>query len=807
MALSAGTRLGPYEILSPLGAGGMGEVYRARDSRLDRDVAIKVLPESLLEDGDALARFEREAKAVAALSHPNILAIHDFGREGGIAYAVMELLQGETLRDRLDAGAIAQRKALDYALQIAQGLAAAHDRGIVHRDLKPQNVFVTRDGLVKILDFGLASRRPLDAAGREQTAATQHPMAENDRTASPLTQQGMILGTVGYMSPEQVGGAQADHRSDLFSFGVILYEMLYGERAFSKYNEIATMMAILREEPPQLSRAGKGVPPELEEIVDHCLEKSPEDRFQSARDLTFALRAAERESRAVPSGRTDGETRSGAAAAAAEAQASIAVLPFHNISADREHEYFTRLMILPFRVLRSDPDTDFLAFSIPDAVGNALAGLQSLVVRSAAAGARYAGDVLDLNRIAREAEVDVVLTGSLVRAGNRMRVTTQLIESPSGTLLWSHAPQVSLQDLFQLQDEVVQGIVDSLSLSLTERERRLLKHDVPASAKAYEFYLRANQACQAAIALDPGSWAVARDLYLQCLEEDPHYAPAWARIGRIYRVMGKWGRAGSETNLAKAEAAFKRALEINPDLSVAHNLYAQLEVDLGRAEDAMLRLIERGKARGADPELFAGLVYACRFCGLLEASVAAHRQARRLDPGVATSVGQTYFMLGDYAQVLAEDINATPNVRNLALAMLGREAEAVANYRALEAKLQTRYGDLLQCGRALLEGRREESLAAAEAVLASELKDPETLFHLGRILARLGERKQATSLVGRAVEYGFFCYPALARDPWLDSLRGEAGFVAVLREAETRHHGAQLTFVHAGGDRVLGLTL
>lgn len=232
-------------------------------------------------------------------------------------------------------------------------------------------------------------------------------------------------------------------------------------------------------------------------------------------------------------------------------------------------------------------------------------------------------------------------------------------------------------------------------------------------------------------ALFPGSWAVARDLYLQCLEEDPHYAPAWARIGRIYRVTGKWGRTGSETNLAKAEAAFKRALDINPDLSVAHNLYAQLEVDLGRAEDAMLRLIKRAKARGADPELFAGLVHACRFCGLLDASVAAHHQARRLDPGVATSVGHTYFMLGDYAQVLAEDLNATPNVRNLALAMLGREAEAVASYYALEAKLQTRYSDLLRCARALLEDRREESLAAAEAILASELKDPETLFYLG----------------------------------------------------------------------------
>ncbi len=218
MTLAAGKRLGPYEVLSAVGAGGMGEVYRARDSRLERDVAVKVLPAGLVADAEALARFEREAKAVAALSHPNIMAIHDFGREGEVVYAVMELLVGETLRERLAGGPIPQRKALDYALQIAQGLAAAHDRGIIHRDLKPENLFVTRDGIVKILDFGLASRQPLDAAGREQTAAKQSPMGGEDSrvaTVADVTRQGMILGTVGYMSPEQVRGAAADHRSDI----------------------------------------------------------------------------------------------------------------------------------------------------------------------------------------------------------------------------------------------------------------------------------------------------------------------------------------------------------------------------------------------------------------------------------------------------------------------------------------------------------------------------------------------------------------------------------------------------------------
>ena len=736
----------------------MGVVYEARDEELDRALAIKTIAEP---NADAVMRerFRREARAAAGIRHPNVCQVYEIGEHEKTLFIAMELLEGESLAARIQRGPLPAPDALTVALETLSALDALHSRDLVHRDLKPSNIFLGPHG-IKLLDFGLA-KPPSSSLVRPE-----------DETISPLTQAGLVVGTPQYMAPEQVQGRSVDGRTDLFSLGAILFEMLTGSRPFKGSSPMELYHAVLYEQPPAIG--GFPAASAINRVVQRALAKRPDDRYLDAAAMAHEIEAA----RACD-------------------DSGAALVP----------RAITRLMILPFRVLRSDPDTDFLAFSIPDAVGNALAGLQSLVVRSTAAGARYAGDVLDLNRIAREAEVDVVLTGSVVRAGSRIRVTTQLIETPSGTLLWSHAPQVSLQDLFQLQDEVVQGIVDSLSLSLTARERRLLKHDVPVSAKAYELYLRANQAGQAATALDPGSWAVARDLYLQCLEEGPHYAPAWARVGRIYRVTGKWGRAGSETNLAKAEDAFKRALEINPDLSIAHNLYAQLEVDLGRAEDAMLRLIARAKARGADPELFAGLVQACRFCGLLEASVAAHRQARRLDPDVATSVGQTYFMLGDYAQVLAEDINATPNVRNLALAMLGREAEAVANYRALEAKLQTRYGDLLQCGRALLEGRREESLAAAETVLASEVKDSETLFHLGRILARLGEQQQATSLVGRAVEYGFFCYPAIARDPWLDSLRGDAGFVAVLREAETRHRCAQLVFAHAGGDRVLGLTL
>src|SRR5688572_26325133 len=282
MPLATGTRLGPHEILAPLGAGGMGEVYRARDTRLDRDVAIKVLPERLANDAHALARFEREAKAVAALSHPNILSIHDFETHQGIRYAVTELLDGATLREHLEGGAVTPRKAVEFALQIAHGLAAAHEKGIVHRDLKPENVFVTRDGHVKILDFGLAK-------GMEPAALAAETEAP---TASGGTEPGTVLGTVGYMSPEQVRGRSVDPRSDIFSFGVLLYEMLAGRRAFRGDSAVETMNAILTGEPPELTGAeGAGAPAGLARIVRRCLEKDPAHRFQNARDLGFAIEA------------------------------------------------------------------------------------------------------------------------------------------------------------------------------------------------------------------------------------------------------------------------------------------------------------------------------------------------------------------------------------------------------------------------------------------------------------------------------------------------------------------------------------
>jgi eukaryotic-like serine/threonine-protein kinase len=281
MTLASGSRLGPYEILSPLGAGGMGEVYRAKDPRLGRDVAVKVLPTSFSNDPDRLRRFEQEARAAGLLNHPNITAVYDIGSHDGSPYVVTELLEGETLRSRLASGPLPVRKSLDYVIQIARGLAAAHEKGIVHRDLKPENLFVTDDGRVKILDFGLAKLKPELKSGE----ATEFP------TATAGTEPGVVLGTMGYMSPEQVRGKPADQRSDIFAFGAILYEMLSGKRAFHAETAADTITAILTKEPPDLSQTSREIHPGLDRILRHCLEKNPQERFQSARDVAFDLEA------------------------------------------------------------------------------------------------------------------------------------------------------------------------------------------------------------------------------------------------------------------------------------------------------------------------------------------------------------------------------------------------------------------------------------------------------------------------------------------------------------------------------------
>lgn len=457
----------------------------------------------------------------------------------------------------------------------------------------------------------------------------------------------------------------------------------------------------------------------------------------------------------------------------------------------------TRLIVLPFRMLRPDPETEFLAFSLPDALTASLGGLKSLVVRSSMAAARFGADTVDPKKIAAEADVDVIVSGTLLRAGDDVRVTTQLTDASSSTLLWSHTAQTAVGNLFKVQDQLTHVIVTSLSLPLTSGERQMLQRDVPSSPRGYEYFLRGNQ-----LSYDSKQWAIARDLYLRCVEEDPNYAPAWARLGRVHHVMSKYLETGRSEGLRLAEEAFRRALELNPELPMAHKLYAQLEVDLGRARDAMIRLIER--AQTADPELLAGLVSACRYCGLLAASAAAHDRATALEPRIRTSVPHTWFLQGDHRRVADVRIEEYPYIVPLSLAALGRTHDTLPALKQLEQTTKTRIRDFIVAARALLEGNTHESIAAITRIVASDFGDPEGLFYLTRHLARLNAVGPALELFERVVAGGFFCFPAMANDPWLDPLRKQAAFTRLLRDAEAQHRAASAAFTERGGEKLLG---
>ena len=339
--------------------------------------------------------------------------------------------------------------------------------------------------------------------------------------------------------------------------------------------------------------------------------------------------------------------------------------------------------------------------------------------------------------------------------------------------------------------------MESLSLPLSTREERLLSRDAPATARAYEYFLRGNE-----LASDPKSWAIARDLYQQAVQEDPGYAPAWARLGRVHRLIGKLG-GGSAEELRLAEAALKRALELNPDLPLAHNLMAQLDVDRGRARDAMVRLLGQAKRRRTDPDLFAGLVYACRYCGLLGPSRRADAEARRLDPSIKTSVIHTLWMLREYDAVIASPVDA-PTVVAFSLVALDRTPEAVAFLAAKETTVAPKIRQFIGGLRALLEGRRADATAAIRALVASDLRDAEGLYYAARELAAAGAAEDAVAVLQRATMAGFHCYPVLASDTWLDPIRDRPEFREVLRSVKREHDLAAAAYDTAGGDQILG---
>jgi TolB-like protein/predicted Ser/Thr protein kinase len=742
-------RIGRYVIERQLGQGGMGVVYAAHDERLQRTIALKTLS-SPSDDDLARQRLWREARAAASVNHPNICQIYEVGEDQGQVFIAMELLDGEALSERLQREVLNVSDALPVALGILAALSALHGRGIVHRDLKPSNIFLTTHG-VKLLDFGLA--RPQLPAALDVDGA--------------LTGTGVVMGTPRYMSPEQITGEPVDARSDLFGVGAILFEMLTGRPPFSGRSLAEVFHATCYEQPPALSGSPGVVA--IDRVIRRALAKRAADRPASAEEMAKELRSLR--------GSATGNTVTVARA-------------------------LTRLVVLPFRILRSDPETDFLAFSLPDAIATSLARNPALIVRSSAIGGRFGGDTPDLKALAADADVDRVVMGTLMRSGDQIRALAQLVDATAGTLLASEVVQSSMGELFRLQDDIARRVCEALSLPLSGEQ---LTAEAPNDARAYELYLRANE-----LARTYDGLPAARELYMRCLDLDSRFAPAWAQLGRCHRVIGKY-IDGSDESESRAEDALRRALALSPRLSIAHKYYAQLEDDLGRAESAMVRLLGEADRHGNDPELFAGLVHACRYCGLYEQSIAAHAEARRLDPNVPTSLDQTLLMAGDIDVLLGIEpariiAGADDGIRVIGLGLAGRRAEARDKLdemrHASRIPLFDAWIDYLM---AWIEKRGEEMTRLTAMFSGMKINDdPEAIFQEGWLLCDIGEHEAGLSRLQRAVAKGYFVSPTLSTRPQFDSLRDDARFQAVLEAAKAGRQRALASFRTNGGPRLLG---
>jgi eukaryotic-like serine/threonine-protein kinase len=791
MSLSPGARLGPYEILSPLGAGGMGEVYRARDTRLDRDVAVKVLPERLAEDSKALSRFEREAKAVAALSHPNILAIHDFAESAGIHYAVTELLNGETLRERLTRERLAWRKAVEIGIGIADGLSAAHSKGIVHRDLKPENLFLTSAGLVKILDFGLAHAEVVSSA-----EATSAP------TATMQTEAGAVLGTVGYMSPEQVKGEPADQRSDIFSFGCVLYETLSGRRAFGGGSPGQTMAAILRDQPPEIARSGVELPVGLDRVVARCLEKSPDERFQTARDLAFALKeilggsavAFAAPAAAQSAKRRRAGFRVGMAGAAVVALLVVAFAL--NLGRLRQRLTGRRaiesLAVLPFANLSGDPQQDYFADGMTEQIMTNLARVGELRVISRTSAMSYKGTKKRLPEIARELNVDAVVTGSVARMGERLKVSAELIQAASDKNLWADAYERDVRDIVTLQREIAGTITRKVGVELTPQERAGFERGRPINPQAYEAYVRGRYFWNKQ---DEENLKKAVAEFQRALDLEPTYAAAYAGLADAYSVIGWQNFLDPKDVCPKAKVAAARALDLDSDLAAAHAslgyIHLYFDWDFAASESEFQRAIALD-ANSATAHLW----YSIFLTAMLRPADARREteRARALDPLsalVALWVGNEHYYDRKYPEAIKafrDAIAMSPKFppSHFGLGRVyqaqGNYAEAIAELRAGGAEVSKQPPILGLLGNLLaISGKREEAVAVLKVLDRLSEQKYVSPYSAAAIRLGLGEKDQAIELLRKSLEDRTTWMVWTLKDPRWDPLRGDPRFQDILR--------------------------
>jgi len=711
LRLQQGTRLGAYEVVASIGAGGMGEVYRAHDSRVGRDVAIKVLPTRLSRDVEARVRFDREAKIVAAMSHPNIVALYEFDAEGETPYVVTELLEGETLRSLLSRGPVSWRRAAEMGACIADGLAAAHAKNIVHRDLKPENIFITTDGRVKILDFGLAKSRP-------RPAPLDDAIPTERLTADEMDDDAIVVGTVGYMSPEQLRGESAAAASDLFSLGCILFECVTGIAPFISRSPVETMSAVLRDDLPEMTTSGRRVPFDLERIIRRCVEKHPHARFQSAGDLAFALRALTSGPAPRPEHHIAFPKPLAWTALAILVIVAAIIIAVRHVPFDDQPAIHS-LAVMPFVNASSEQSNEYLSDGITDSLINTLSQIPELSVVSRTSVFRYKGKDVTPPAIARELKVQALLTGRVTQTGSEVIVSPELIDGRTNRHLWGEEYRTKMSDLPTLQATISRAIADQLRLQLSGKTQQAVAKHYTDDSEAYRLYLegryewnkRTGEAFERALRY-----------FRQAIERDPSYALAYAGLADTYILQSIYSSEPPMKALPLARDAAEKALSLDETLPEAHTSLAYFKMNFDSDLNDAAREFERALA--LNPNYATARQWYSRCLVEMKRYDDAIREIRRaqaLDPLSIVIIAETGGVYSD----------------------AGRLNEAIAECRhALDLEPSFALGHYILAGALLKQQKFDEAIR--ESALAWSLgHDPRSLVRLGLCYAAAGRMTEA----------------------------------------------------------------